>query len=184
MADCGELVSKTPEEEFDEELVETVPGTCVIDPLEGAPDQERELKVDIENRNPVLDAEVDVEWRDRNTGAVLKRYPNQTVPADTRETITATVKPANTIGEGRFPIRAVVASAVELAAAGSALDHRVRAGAPGGNGETPVPDGGAEQSAARTALARACGGCAERSRKLSAHNRRIRDVFELLGDQT
>ena len=56
----------------------------------------------------------------------------------------------------------------------------VRAGADNiENGErNPVADGGVD---ARAALARACGGCAERSRKLTATNRRLREAFDVFG---
>jgi len=188
--ECGELVSAAALE-FDLTAFHVVEGSCSLQPLEGSPTTERTVQMDVANENAKGEGLVDVNVSalDLPSIPVLVRLKTPPIPPRGTATVEGTFRVADvdTVpDEFRSNIRATVVpgSTVQLAPVGL-VDARVQAGAhPATNGESsPVPDGGAEPSAAtaRAALVRTCGGCAERSRRLSGENKRIRDRFHLLG---
>lgn len=188
-ADCGELIAKAAPE-FDPTAFHVVEGSCSLRPLEGAPTTERTVRVAVANENTQGEGRVDVNVSavDLPNVPVLVRLTTPSIPPGGSATAEGTFRIAD-IGtvpdEFRSNIRASVVpgSTVQLGPA-ERFDQRVRAGAsPTSNGESPaVADGGMEPpvTTTRVALARACCGCAERSRRLSGQNRRIRDRFDLL----
>jgi len=188
--ECGELVSEAAPA-FDLTAFHVVEGSCSLQPLEGSPSIERTVRVDVANGNAQGEGRVDVNVSalDLPSVPILVRLTTPPIPPGGTATAEGTFRVADvdTVpDEFRSNIRATVVpgSTVQLAP-GGLVDGRVQAGAhPASNGErSPVPDGGAEPSVAtaRAALSRTCGGCAERSRRLSGENRRIRDRFRLLG---
>lgn len=189
-ADCGELVSEAAPE-FDPTAFHVVVGTCSLQPLEGAPSTERTVRVDVANENAQGEGQVDVNVSalDLPNVPVLVRLTTPPIPPGGTSTAEGTFRIAdiNTVpDEFRSNVRAIVVpgSTVQLGPA-ERTDERVHAGAhPASNGARPaVPDGGAKRTTAtaRAALAKTCGGCAERSRKLSRTNRRLRDRFSIFG---
>lgn len=176
MADCGQLVS-VEEAELDPGLVDIPAGQCTVSPQEVTPPQSVDLSATVVNDNEV-GAEVNVEWTWQAQQLATDRI---SVGAGSQGTATATATIENT---GRDQVSADVIGVSEItgfqpAAAG---DERVRAGSPSENNSQhrTVADGGTERGA-RAAIARACGGCADRSRKMTETNRRLRDTFHILG---
>lgn len=182
MADCGELVSEVPEEEPEFNPDDVVVGQCGQDfPVRGAPGETRDVRVIATNTNDVT-AIVDIVVRAEGSGEI-GRVSNVSIASLSNETttVTITIPP-----EGRYSVRADIEDVTQgtgRAPVSSGIqrtptDERVHAGSPGeSNGKhRPVSDGGTTVGA-RAALAGACGGCAERSRKLTAANRRLRETF-------
>jgi hypothetical protein len=173
MADCGELVS---EEEPAIDPDKVIVGQCGQDfPVSGTPGEQTSVRVIATNTNEqAVEATVivraDGEPIGQERGAIAAGSNHQF-------DVTITIPPA-----GRYQVRAEAmdVTAVTGFHPRTGTSESVRAGAgPIENGEqNPVADGGVD---ARAALARACGGCAERSRKLSATNRRLRRSFDFIG---
>ena len=186
--DCGELVSEAAPT-LDPNNV--VIGQCGQDfPVQGSPGETRDVRVIVTNTNDVAAAVTVDLLADDGSGPQRIGQASDTVAAGSNQTIlvTSTIPP-----EGRYAVSAEKASVTAAATAHTSTERAsvagpgrsVRAGASAGmdGGGRTATDGGVEQStvSARTALTRACGGCAERSRKLSTTNRRLRDAFNLLG---
>lgn len=184
-ADCGALVSEAEEEaqpEFDPAAVSVPQGNCGVSPQQVTPPEEVSLTATVRNPNAVS-AGATVEWRWQGRRLATAEVTVGSTGRETAQT-TATIE-----REGRDQVRASVIDVRQLTGRQPATttDQRVRAGTPRVNdGEhRSVPDGGVVDprapAGARVALARVCGGCAERSRKLSRTNGRLRDVFNFLG---
>lgn len=185
MADCGQLVSTEPEPEPEFDPANVTIGQCGQDfPIEGAPGETSDVRVIVTNTNEVT-AIADIVVRaggqeiGRASSVSIASLSNQTVR------VTITIPPEGTYAVQADPENITQGAGRAPASAGgvpvATTSEAVRAGA-GKNGEhRPISDGGVGTGSTATALARACGGCAERSRKLTATNRRLRRAFDFVG---
>lgn len=174
--ECGELISESePEPVFDPDLVSVPQGECNVTPLEVEPPAEISLSATVRNPNE-KSARATVEWTWLETRLATDEV---VIGSNSRETIEtqATIE-----RQGRDLVRAEVINVLQLTGRQptSSMDERVRAGA-------RSVDNGIHRTVAytgvdaRATLARVCGGCAERSRKLTATNRRLRSAFDFVG---
>lgn len=173
MADCGELIS---EEEPAIDPDKVIVGQCGQDfPVRGEPGEQTSVRVIATNTNQqAVEATVivraDGEPIGQERGAIAAGSNHQF-------DVTITIPSA-----GRYQVQAEAmdVTAVTGFHPRAGTPEPIRAGADSiGNGErNPIADGGVD---ARAALARVCGGCTERSRRLSATNRRLRRAFDFVG---
>jgi hypothetical protein len=173
MADCGELVSEA-EPAIDPDKV--IVGQCGQDfPVSGEPGEQTSVRVIATNTN---EQAVEVTVILRADGEPIGQERGAIAAGSNHQfDVTITIPPA-----GRYRVRAEVMDVTAVTGfhprAGTRESVLAGAGSIGNGERNPIADGGVD---ARAAPARACGGCAKRSRKLSATNRRLRRAFDFVG---
>lgn len=153
---CGTLTVGA-EPSFDAGLVTIPTGNCAVSPRDVGAGDTVSLTATVVNQNdvPVI---VTVSW---NWLSERLAVADIEVPANGEATLNEQGTPQS---EGSAEVQAEIVSSIGLLQAAAAATPTAEAHQP-----APVTDGGVD--------ARGCGGCAERSRKLSMRNQRIRDSF-------